>query len=239
MRNPFFKYFTLAVLAVISCAAVLLAQPLSQLEFDRGIPKKAPVAPKTTADQLKELMNKKNLTPEEEESLRDLRALIGDDVEPVATKDEATKPKALEIAKQTIEFEGDESFIPPQLIGPQADLNNKKAITSQENWIPQSKSCLEFSRPEDVCAYARALREVLARFSGEGNFYEGRCPSFCEAGEVAVVSNLLLTDDSNVELQNVATGRECRVSMKLQGPRWLLIKAKSLECSCVPQACAN
>lgn len=239
MRKTILKFVTFATLAVVSCAAVLLAQPLSQLEFDRAVPKKAPVAPTSTADQLKALMNKENLTLEEQESLRDLRALIGDDTEPVAAKDAAPKTKGLELPKQTIEFEGEESFIPPQLIGPQADMNNNKMITSQENWIPQSKSCIEFSRAEDVCSYARALREVLARFSGEGNFYEGRCPNTCEAGQVAVVSDLKLTEDSNVELQTLATGRECRVSMKLQGPRWLLIKAKSLECSCVPLACAN
>lgn len=236
MRISIFKFLTFVILVVISGSAVLLAQPLSQLEFDRGLPKKAPAAPKNTADQLKELMNKQNLTLEEQEMLRDLRVLIGDDAEQAQTP---AKVKTLELRKQTLEFEGEESFIPPQLIGPQADINNKAVITSQENWIPQSKSCIEFSRAEDVCAYARALREVLARFSGEGNFYEGRCPNFCEAGQVAIVSDLKLTDDSNVDLQTIASGRECRVSMKLHGPRWLLIKAKTLECSCVPQACAN
>lgn len=239
MRNSIFRFLAFATLVVLSGTAVLLAQPLSQLEFDRDIPKKSAAAPTTTADQLKALMNKQNLTLEEQETLRDLRALIGEDVEPVVSKETAAQAKQSSFLKKTIEFEGEESFIPPQLIGPQADLSNKSTITSQENWIPQSKSCLEFSRPEDICSYARALREVLARFSGEGNFYEGTCPNFCEAGQVAVVSDLKLTEDSNVELQNIATGRECRVSMKLQGQRWLLIKAKSLECSCVPQACAN
>jgi len=131
MQNKVFKICIGIVLLTAILPSVVFAGPLSQLYFDTGRKGKPATTSATTSDKIQQLLEKENLSPEEQNTLKELRMLMGDDTPLPEKESEVPKETSkLKLETQTVELLEAESFIPPQLSGPQTDLNNSAKITS-------------------------------------------------------------------------------------------------------------
>jgi hypothetical protein len=239
---PYFCLLTGLILVNIGLYSPAAAQDkrrgLSQLEFDIEMRRS-----RARGTQL----NTANMDKDEAKAALELRALMeGKTPDQVITGDSeagaARAPGAVLITgvKTTnLVLEEEQRFIPPRLKGPFVDEMNASSITSKQSWAPLGKSCLELSSTAELCGRAKALKEVLNRYSGSDDFYDFQCKNECsQKADIARLVDLTLPEITPAVLRTVAIDKQCHLRIQnLSDQRWLLLTAASGTCACLPKDC--
>lgn len=217
-KNVFLILFIVAIFPLVSSAQS--SKPFSQLEFDR---KASPISKE-----------------------KKLEAILGDEdnEQPKANLlDEKEKAKLLtQYSGQEYTLEEPESFLTPRIKGPATDTENNLYITSAIGWpFTKGAFCKIPDSKENFCKKTKALKEVLNRFSGNDDFFEVSCERHsCPSGESPTLSELEFSKASSSSLEIAIVGNECKYSLQ-KGPikNWMLVRAQTATCSCLPADCLN
>ena len=134
------------------------------------------------------------------------------------------------------------TLLVPSAKGVEANPGQEHVITSAMSWRPMfSNSCQLMRGAPHACDQARALREVLRRFTGSDDFYDTQCEASCvRPSQMAVLKSIKFTDERVISLEAKMSQTMCRYELaRAPAGRWLTRQIKSHECVCVERACMN
>lgn len=133
-----------------------------------------------------------------------------------------------------------EKLITPRLRGPFTDEGAPHRIRSTSKWKPQKRGiCAQAADDTQMCSKAKALREVLYRFSGNNDFFESQCSQSCgDADAIAVPQGLNLEDTNGGSFKFITDAGSCQYQLERnKAGKWLVIKPSRVSCVCVPKSC--
>lgn len=214
-------YLILLIAIFPLVASAQSSKPFSQLEFDK--------AEKVSRDKkLNTILGEEN--PE------------GKPGSSVEAEEQAIKAALNQFSSKEYLLEGPSSFLTPRIKGPATNPDNKVSITSELGWAyTKGAFCKIPNTAESLCKKTMALKEVLFRFSGNDDFFDASCEQHsCANGEKAVLSDLAFPQLEQGMLDLITVGSECRYNLQ-KGPtkNWVLMRAQSAICSCLPADCLN
>ena len=129
----------------------------------------------------------------------------------------------------------------PMLKGVQTDVKNDSAITSSSSWAAQTGTYCELMKGDtEECNSARALRDVLRRFTGGDEFFNSQCQATCRsASDIAVLKDLTF-DAGPTKLRKVLSGNSSyiQITKPLSSP-WKVGQVIRPDCTCVPKSCLD
>ena len=137
--------------------------------------------------------------------------------------------------------DGQGHFLIPRLRGPQGDAGHETTISTEARWEKQNGAC-DVSRADLLCQKAKALKELLFRFSGDPDFYSRQCQQACEdTSNQAYLTAFRVKDLRGQSYEILQTGDKCRYQFAATGSRvpWLTLEGESGTCKCLPKGCAD
>jgi hypothetical protein len=136
--------------------------------------------------------------------------------------------------------------LPPRIKGPFTDDKNESLITSNISWKSDSKGdCGKAATEEEYFKKALSMSQLLEKFSGTSDYYEllnsEVCQSVCDSEkEVSEISYMRLGSGATSRLIIPLMESNCRFQLeKDSGVRWLVMRVKSVTCSCFSKAVAS
>jgi len=205
------------------------AAQLSQLEFDELINK----AQRASRLKMKQAGQRSRLkVPEKPEKL-----------EEVYESTDRMRVKIGAGVKIPLPLEGQDdsgyTILPPNLKGPRTDANNAIAITSKSWTKTESEQCWVLHAKESVKDKSAAVQEILERFSGSRDYYDGLLSAFCapecenQSGK-PYVSGISIVDAFGGEFKIISEGNNCSYQLtKSTGKRWPIYQIDKLVCNCL------
>ena len=261
----FICFLTVTYLTSLLLPVSVFAQ-LSQLEFDHVVLKKAAKArSEGSIDKNRARLKKPELESESkkldnseqeskltsailkavaQEKLIDISSIEAQDENPSAdSEDPRISKKVGSGMKIPLPLEGEENSgyaaLPPSLKGPKVDESDPRAITSaawdkgaaQECWLVESTAQLQ--------SKSKAVQEVLMRFSGSSDFYDGMIATFC-APECEgkdgnpEITGFSIVDGFGGEFKIEGQGSSCSYQLrKSASNRWPIYQVDKIVCHCL------
>ncbi len=233
------------------------AKGMSQLDFDRPAPVSA--APRNpTGDQINQILAEEAEAKAQSEKAPTKAAAVnpaGQSAGKSAGKEKADTtvrasldlPPAAKAATASIKFdwekpaEGTSHYLVPRLKGPSVDGDNDQLITTSASWRRTSAlACQDIVDGEALCNKAKALKEVMKRFSGSDEFFDTQCPQGCPSEEqVAVLTAFAVKTVPEGEFRMHEKDKICRYQIKANSDpaRWQMLQGERGVCSCLPKSC--
>ncbi len=138
-------------------------------------------------------------------------------------------------------LDGQGHFLTPRLRGPAVDASNERAISSEVRWEKQNGIC-DVSRPDLLCQKAKALKEIMYRFSGDADFHGRQCDQKCDDPSTEpVLTAFRVKDKKGQSYDIIQAGEKCRYQIVAKPGRvpWLVMEGEAGTCSCLPKGCAR
>ena len=223
-------------------------KPFSQLDFDR--PTAAIEAPrKPTAEDLKVILDAAG-TP----------AVAGvQPLAPVAKPPANSSPKSDTTSRARLSVpeprsssdsrfdwvkpeDGASHVLVPRLKGPMVDPEDTSTITTTAAWKREGSACQDVASSSGICGKALALRELLNRFSGSDDFYNGQCSQTCpNPGDRAVLVGFAVKKVEGSEFNMIEENKGCRYQITAAGdpPQFHMFQGERGTCQCVPSTCSS
>lgn len=217
-------YWILFVAVSPLIASAQSSKPFSQLEFDQ----------KKSSPALREKKLEAILGEEEKTTNKS----GGNSIE---LEKQAELAVFAQYASQEYQLEEPKSFLTPRIKGPATDSKNDLYITSVIGWpFTKGAFCQIPDTKENFCNKTKALKEVLNRFSGSDDFFETVCAEhFCPNGESPTLTKLEFPKAAT-SLDITIIENECKYSLQKGAIRnWMLVRAQTATCSCLPADCLN
>lgn len=127
----------------------------------------------------------------------------------------------------------DGRFIIPNLKGPLADKNDPISITTEGGWASSKDGGCTAAGGRRLQDKVKALREILARFTGSEEYYESRCEESCPNGKPAILTGLSVVDGRGGTFEIFSDAGTCRYRLRRpEEGRWLMLEGRSRICSC-------
>lgn len=127
------------------------------------------------------------------------------------------------------------SYLRPALIGVDTDKNDPNSIQSSLSWNGSDAQSNATS-----CARAKAIKEVLNRYSGSDDFAAAQCTESCvKKGETAVLTAFEVKEVNGVSSSTVQSGPDSHFKIAANGniAAWPILEGASGYCSCLPTSC--
>jgi len=132
------------------------------------------------------------------------------------------------------------AFFSPRVKGPRTDVKNPDSITSRTAWsTPEGMKCSEIESAVRLGVKARAVREILRRYTGSNDYYDALnskiCSPYCEENKAKSIL-------SGIEIVNLRGGAfriedddgSCRYKLTRREDRhWSIYRAKKVVCHCL------
>lgn len=136
--------------------------------------------------------------------------------------------------------------LPPRVKGPFTDDKTEHLITSQITWKSNSKGdCGKAANEAEYFKKALSLSMLLEKFSGTSDYYELLNAEVCQPRcdlekEVPEISYMRLSSGSTSRLIIPLMESNCRFQLeKDTNTRWMMMKVKSITCSCFSKKVAS
>ena len=128
----------------------------------------------------------------------------------------------------------------PREQGPFSDRDSKMQLTSASSWEkPKEKECGEPVTERGFYLKAKALKEILYRFSGTDTFYDNLndalCAPLCASGERPWVSGFAAAPTAGGAFNIDLKADRCRYVLKRTEEHWKALEGQKVVCNCLPE----
>jgi hypothetical protein len=96
------------------------------------------------------------------------------------------------------------------------------------------------SDKQAICKKAKALKELMSRFSGSSDFIEAQCQQSCPSpGDVSVLVGFAVKNVAGGAFKMIEEGKAChyQISSESNPPKWQLLEGERGTCQCLPRSC--
>lgn len=220
---------------VLSLAATAAAESkvrLSQLDFDAVVTAKA----QPQAAALSEIFDNKAEKAEPAVDESSARASLSTNptvVAPIQLEPETQVHETGYSWQKPLDLAA--SYLRPALTGVDTDKNNPNSVQSSLSWNGSDAQSNATS-----CARAKAIKEVLNRYSGSDDFAAAQCTESCaKKGEKAVLTAFEVKEVNGVSSSIVQSGSNSQFKIAANGniAAWPILEGASGYCSCLPTSC--
>ena len=218
------------ILTLVTSAAADSKSGFSQLEFDRFLTAKA----SSDSRALSEILEKNTGDSAPTLDSNAVRASLSE-----------TPPPAVNLIteKVTYEFGYDwkkpldlaASYLRPAITGVESDPKNPNSVRSLTSWNTDNAQSVTES-----CNRAKAVKEVLAQYSGSDEFAAGQCSESCtNKGEKAVLTSFEIKSVNSVSSAVVKAGKVSyyEIAANENIAAWPILEGATGYCSCLPTTC--
>lgn len=213
----------------------------SQLDFDR--PGQAVASRAPSSDQIKEI-----LADPAPETQKAPAAIAPDATSRARLADPKPKTEAKVAVKGALltKFdwvkpeEGDSHYLVPRLKGPDVD-DRGLTITTHASWKKDGAACQDVTTAASVCAKAKALKELMQRFSGSDDFFAAQCNQSCpNPGERPVLVGFAVAKVPEGDFRMAEEGKVCRYQIvsNVEPPKWQMLQGERGTCQCLSAECS-
>ncbi|MBL7662548.1 hypothetical protein JNK13_07340 [bacterium] len=135
---------------------------------------------------------------------------------------------------------GSPNYITANLKGQNHDTNNPTQLSSTRKWRSQGPDCANPKDTEDLCSKARALGEILRRFSGRLDFLALIPAEPCaNATDMRALTEIEIDKNAPILIAALNHDGQCsyRLQSKSQINKLLSFKVDSVQTTCLPASC--
>ena len=137
------------------------------------------------------------------------------------------------------EDNGGYALLPPSVKTPLVDEDDKSALTSISWTKGAQQECWEVQAENKLRSKAKAVQDVLRRYSGADDYYEALNSTFCQPecknkSGTSVVTGLSIVDGFGGEFKIENKGNSCSyVLRKPMNKRWPIYRIDKIVCHCL------
>ncbi len=218
---------------------------MSQLDFDKR-PEAMAKPSNPTKDQITEILDAPSVQETAASAVKKPAAAATEMKENATARASLATPPALKPNGEPVNFdwvkpqEGSAHFLIPRLKGPFVDPTDKKLISSTATWKRGKAGCADVHSEEQVCGKAKALKDLMSKFTGSDDFFQSQCPQSClHTTEVAVLSGFAVKKVPDGDYKMSETNGRCRYEIQshAEPAHWQMLEGERGVCSCVPKTC--